>query len=145
MLHLRGGPALSDFRKQKLLLQLGVHVPGVYGIEADYLHIAELSAALSDAELDILVQLLTYGPSMPGDEALAGSLVVIPRPGTISPWSSKATDIVHNCGLQKVLRVERGIVYTLELEAGTRTVRRTAQRNTAAAARSHDRNSCLRR
>ena len=38
---------------------------------------------------------------------------MVPRPGTISPWSSKATDIVHNCGLEKVVRVERGIVYTL--------------------------------
>ena len=88
------------------------------GIEADYLHIAELSAELSAAEQDILVQLLTYGPTMPDGKADAGSLVVIPRPGTISPWSSKATDIVHNCGLQKVLRVERGIVYSLALEAG---------------------------
>src|SRR5690606_7759111 len=35
------------------------------------------------------------------------------RPGTISPWSSKATDIAHNCGLAKVRRLERGIAYTL--------------------------------
>ncbi len=45
-------------------------------------------------------------------------LIVVPRPGTISPWSSKATDIMHNCGLDKVRRVERGIVYTCALPDG---------------------------
>ena len=35
------------------------------------------------------------------------------RPGTISPWSSKATDIAHNCGLANVVRIERGIAYLL--------------------------------
>ncbi|MFQ3287728.1 MAG: phosphoribosylformylglycinamidine synthase, partial [Porticoccaceae bacterium] len=43
-------------------------------------------------------------------------LLVVPRPGTISPWSSKATDIVHNCGLKNVLRVERGIAYYLQAD-----------------------------
>jgi len=119
MLHLRGCPALSNFRKQKLLIQLREQVPAVCGIEADYLHIAELDGELTDIGQGILMQLLSYGPDRSPGAVPAGSLVVIPRPGTISPWSSKATDIVHNCGLEKVLRVERGIVYTLELETGT--------------------------
>ncbi|HAD08151.1 MAG TPA: hypothetical protein DCF62_01600, partial [Porticoccaceae bacterium] len=46
-----------------------------------------------------------------GDGAL--QRLVIPRPGTISPWSSKATDIIHNVGLSGVRRIERGIVYYL--------------------------------
>ncbi|KAJ2160182.1 phosphoribosylformylglycinamidine synthase [Coemansia sp. RSA 552] len=46
-------------------------------------------------------------------------LWVVPRGGTISPWSSKATDIFHLCGLRSVVRrVERGIVYTLVFAAG---------------------------
>ena len=118
MLHLRGCPALSSFRKQKLLKQLQEHVPLLTGIEADYLHIAELDGSLSGSQHDILEQLLTYGPDKSSSEIASGALIVIPRPGTISPWSSKATDIVHNCGLEQVLRVERGIVYTLEFEAG---------------------------
>jgi len=32
----------------------------------------------------------------------------VPRLGTISPWASKATDIARNCGLERVLRIERG-------------------------------------
>ena len=59
-----------------------------------------------------LKQLLSYGSPFSGSSD--GSLcLVVPRPGTISPWSSKATDIVHNSGLTAVKRVERGIAYYL--------------------------------
>jgi phosphoribosylformylglycinamidine synthase len=37
----------------------------------------------------------------------------VPRFGTISPWSSKASDIAHVCGLDAVRRIERGIAWTL--------------------------------
>ena len=43
-------------------------------------------------------------------------ILVVPRPGTISPWSSKATDIAHNCGLAQVVRVERGTAYYVHAE-----------------------------
>ena len=39
--------------------------------------------------------------------------LVIPRAGTISPWSSKATDIVRNCGFHPVRRVERGTLWVI--------------------------------
>jgi phosphoribosylformylglycinamidine synthase len=115
MLHLRGCPALSDFRLQQLLEQLRQHVPSLRGIQADYLHIVELNEPLDREEQQVLEQLLTYGPAKPAVEADGLKFIVVPRPGTISPWSSKATDIVHNCELEKVNRVERGIVYTLDL------------------------------
>ncbi|KAJ3343781.1 hypothetical protein HDU93_006698 [Gonapodya sp. JEL0774] len=42
--------------------------------------------------------------------------LVIPRPGTISPWSSKATDIAHICGLKNfVSRIERGVLWIVHL------------------------------
>jgi len=112
MLYLRGCPSLSDFRKQKLLAQCRELVPALCDLHADYLHIVELEEALSAAEQGILEKLLTYGPEQAAaaDEGVA--VIVTPRPGTISPWSSKATDIVHNCGLEKVTRVERGIAYS---------------------------------
>ena len=53
------------------------------------------------------------------DGASTGTLfLVVPRPGTISPWSSKASDIAHNCGLDKVQRIERGIAYYVTAEEG---------------------------
>jgi phosphoribosylformylglycinamidine synthase len=126
MLHLRGCPAHSEFRLGKLLAQCREQLPALAGLSADYLHIAELDAPLTVSELDVLEKLLSYGPLLSGAETSGVPLIVVPRPGTISPWSSKATDIVHNCGLDKVRRVERGILYTLdvpgdELDARQRT------------------------
>ena len=115
MLHLRGCPALSDFRNHKLLQQLREQLPELVRLSTGYLHIAELEERLTENEQGILEQLLTYGPDRPAGEVNGIPLIVIPRPGTISPWSSKATDIVHNCGLEKVSRVERGVIYTLEM------------------------------
>lgn len=40
---------------------------------------------------------------------------MLPRLGTISPWSSKATDIAHHCGLTMIERIERGVAYHLQL------------------------------
>jgi len=94
-------------------------VPVLLDLRADYLHIVELDEALSAAERDILDKLLTYGPEQPAEGIPAAELVVVPRPGTISPWSSKASDIVHNCGLEKVTRVERGIAYSFSTAGGT--------------------------
>jgi phosphoribosylformylglycinamidine synthase len=119
MLHLRGCPALSSFRLQKLLAQVQQQLPSLTGIHAEYLHIAELDEVLSPDEQSVLTQLLSYGPEPAAAKPTGFSCVVVPRPGTISPWSSKASDIVHNCGLEKVRRVERGIVYTLETHDGT--------------------------
>jgi phosphoribosylformylglycinamidine synthase len=59
------------------------------------------------------VQLLTYGAPFTGSNSEELYLVV-PRPGTISPWSSKATDIIHNSGVKEVTRLERGIAYYVQ-------------------------------
>jgi phosphoribosylformylglycinamidine synthase len=117
MLQLRGGPALSEFRRLKLLQQISERVPEVVGITAVYLHVAELDERLSGDEQSMLEQLLAQGPQQQNADAAGFALIVVPRPGTISPWSSKATDIIHNCGLEKVRRVERGIVYALETDS----------------------------
>jgi len=119
MLHLRGCPALSSFRLQKLLAQVQQQLPSLTGIHAEYLHIAELDEVLSPDEQGVLTQLLSYGPEPAAAKPTGFTCVVVPRPGTISPWSSKASDIVHNCGLEKVRRVERGIVYTFAADGGT--------------------------
>ncbi len=111
MLILRGAPALSSFRSQKLLASLQQQVPGVAGVSTEYLHFAD-GEPLNDQQRQILEQLLTYGPRSEGEIAREGQLfLVVPRPGTISPWASKATDIAHNTGLDAIRRLERGIAY----------------------------------
>jgi len=118
MPQLRGGPALSEFRSHKLLEQIRERVPEVVRLAAVFLHVAELEERLSGDEQALLERLLEYGPQRQDEVPDGFDLVVVPRPGTISPWSSKATDIIHNCGLSKVRRVERGIVYTLQTGDG---------------------------
>ena len=117
---LRGRHALSPFRVAKLLAALASARPQhrVTGVSALYWHFVLSDRPLTPAERAVLERLLTYGPH---DEATADSgvpVVVVPRPGTISPWSSKATDIARNCGLDAVTRIERGIVYRVATQDG---------------------------
>lgn len=119
MLILQGGNALSDFRVNKLLPALQANIPQINAVQAHFVHFAETSADLSEKEQSQLDALLNYGSAIETADNNSAKLVVIPRPGTISPWSSKATDIVHNSGLDKVIRIERGIVYLLSLAEGS--------------------------
>ncbi|HGD8093588.1 TPA: phosphoribosylformylglycinamidine synthase, partial [Escherichia coli] len=116
---LRGSPALSAFRINKLLARFQAARLPVHNIYAEYVHFADLNAPLNDDEHAQLERLLKYGPALASHAPQGKLLLVTPRPGTISPWSSKATDIAHNCGLQQVNRLERGVAYYIE--AGTLT------------------------
>ncbi|MDG4551180.1 MAG: phosphoribosylformylglycinamidine synthase [Candidatus Contendobacter sp.] len=115
MLRFRGSPVLSPFRRQKLLAALRRRVPAVTDIHAEFAHFVDGSLTAHDRE--VLDRLLRYGPTTTQRHpSEAPTFLVIPRPGTISPWSSKATDIAHNCGLRHVHRIERGVAYWLECE-----------------------------
>ncbi|MCD8523187.1 MAG: phosphoribosylformylglycinamidine synthase [Saccharospirillaceae bacterium] len=123
MLELRGAPALSEFRQNKVLNKLQQVLPQVSGVYAEFMHFAELHDALADHELAVLQRILHYGPKAEVKDGQGELFLVVPRFGTISPWSSKATDIAHNCGLNKVQRLERGIAYYVEgISAADRAV-----------------------
>ncbi len=92
--------------------------PGSPGSPAVYWHFVRTSHALTAAERATLDRLLTYGPRDASDDDAGELLLVLPRPGTISPWASKATDIAHNCGLPAVERIERGIAYRIGTRDG---------------------------
>src|SRR6266513_2696369 len=113
MLQIPGAPALSAFRIAKLLGRLGALEPTVTALAARFMHFAELAQPLSAPEREVLAQLLTYGPrpEAPAEAGAGECVLVVPRSGTISPWSSKATDIARVCGLAGVRRIERGIEY----------------------------------
>lgn len=121
MLILRGSPALSPSRSQKLLQELKAEGVPLRGLSGHFVHLVEVSASLSAEENTVLERLLTYGPQV-ASVPLAGETrtrVVAPRPGTLSPWSSKATDIARICGLAAIRRIERVIAYELAIEPGT--------------------------
>jgi phosphoribosylformylglycinamidine synthase len=124
MLELAGAQAVSDFRIAKLRPALEALQPGITAISARFIHFVDLERELDPSERALLARLLTYGPRQGEGESAAAQpaaaaasrheIVVVPRFGTISPWSSKATDIAHVCGLEAVKRIERGIVWTLQ-------------------------------
>ncbi len=114
MLILPGSPALSPFRLGQLLERLRSVVPELAACEAHHVHFVHLDAALDAREQHRLERLLDYGETAAALPVAGTLFVVTPRLGTVSPWSSKATDIAHNCGLTKVDRIERGTVYHLQ-------------------------------
>src|ERR1700743_2820718 len=119
MLELEGRAALSEFRLTKLLARLQRVEPRVSGVHAQFVHFIDTTATLSADEAGLLARLLTYGPAAQpptsGGGAATEVVLIVPRAGTISPWSSKATDIAQVCGLTAVRRIERGIRYELDL------------------------------
>ncbi|MBN3564507.1 phosphoribosylformylglycinamidine synthase [Aliamphritea spongicola] len=117
MLVLRGAPALSAFRHDKLLSVLQSQLSQVTAIYGEFMHFADLHQDLSEQEHTILERILRYGPKAKVEEPSGQLVLVVPRPGTISPWSSKATDIAKNCGLSAIKRLERGVAYYVQSEA----------------------------
>ncbi len=114
MIELPGALAVSDFRIAKLRPALEKLSPGLGAITARFVHFVDLERDLDARERALLERLLTYGPREGAAAKVQGEeIIVVPRFGTISPWSSKATDIAKVCGLDAVLRIERGIVWTL--------------------------------
>ncbi|MCW8091827.1 phosphoribosylformylglycinamidine synthase [Alteromonas sp. ASW11-130] len=135
MLVLRGAPALSVFRQTKLIELLGQSGIAVEGIHSEFVHLVSSTSPLTEQQSSVLSKLLTYGAYEVNHEGAVGTLFfVTPRPGTISPWSSKATDIAHNCGLKSIERIERGIAFYLRTKSDL-----TPKQYQTAAALLHDR------
>jgi phosphoribosylformylglycinamidine synthase len=109
MLIINGQSAFSTANLNKRLAQIRRVNSGVTGITANYVYFVDLYEPLDEDELNVLKQLLVCQE----EKCEEISLVVVPRIGTISTWSSKATDIVLICGLHNVRRVERGIAWTI--------------------------------
>jgi phosphoribosylformylglycinamidine synthase len=121
MFSLRGAPAHSDARRQRLLDRLRAMQPTLTGLESEFVVLVDATRELDTAERTRLDSLVLETGSNGADERPANEataplddaieIYVVPRIGTISPWSSKATEIVHRCGLDVIRRIERGTVY----------------------------------
>jgi len=117
MLVLRGAPALSEFNQTKLIAKLGQSGVRVKNLYSEYVHLVDSQGDLSKQQIEILEKLLTYGPARQAQTPSGTLFLITPRPGTISPWSSKATDIAHNCSLKNINRIERGCAFYIETDA----------------------------
>ncbi len=114
MFSLLGAPALSQFRLEKLLQSLKSREPRAVAVSSRLIHFVDTLRPLDESQLEVLGKLLTYGPRPHAQAERGQQLLVTPRQGTVSPWSSKATDIARVCGLTDVRRLERGTLYFLQ-------------------------------
>lgn len=129
MLIIPGTAALSDFRITQLCQQVQAVVPGISGLTAQYVHFVKHAHELTEQEHKVLLRLLNYGYTSAIETIDGLQLSVVPRSGTISPWSSKATEIAQRCGLSKIQRIERGIEFRF---AGVTTLDAAATQSIAA-------------
>ncbi len=118
MLRIRGSAALSPFRLDKILAALKTAAPRITHLYAEFWHFARVARELDVQESEVLNQILTYGPKMSEEQPRGTLFLVTPRPGTISPWSSRASDIARHCGLDAMERLERGVVYYVTTQDG---------------------------
>ena len=107
-----GAPAHSSFKKTQLLSRLA-SISSVQSIESQWVYLFD--QALNEQQQQSALQLLNEGESFQIRQAANDEvqILVTPRVGTISPWSSKATDIFANCNTP-IHRLERGVLFTLK-------------------------------
>jgi len=108
---LLGGSAFSEFQRQKLKQGLCARTGQDFQLTAKFIYLVESPQALADESLQRLESLLQAKQT--GQFSEQGILLVVPRLGTQSPWSSKATDIARRCGLHEISRIERGTLFRL--------------------------------
>ena len=111
---LTGPPAFSAARLGAKHAEISAIAAGIDGVFAEFVHFLLLAGPLDDRDRRVVEALLAYGPRRELARRVGERFcTVIPRPGTISPWSSKATDIFGRCGMAAVTRVERGVRWYL--------------------------------
>lgn len=116
LITLPGGPALSGFRRERLRRRLAAHWPGLTGLHARYVYIAAFTRVPDESDVKKLARLLgDVRGDLPGE--VERRVFVVPRLGTTSAWSSKASDIAAVCGLSTLGRVERCRVFELQASA----------------------------
>ncbi|KAJ3557333.1 hypothetical protein NM688_g1527 [Phlebia brevispora] len=133
MLVLFGSSALTATKRDILLSQIQKCCPDICSVDADFVHLVSCRSDAHERELNhltsrprtILDRLLNYGDNIrlsATQEAIQNGhnvVYVLPRAGSISPWSSKATDIAAICDLSEhVERLERGIIFVFETSSG---------------------------
>lgn len=116
MLFLQGSRAYTPFRLNQILRQLRTQFPTITALNCHFFYFIDTSQELSEKELQQIQVLLPESCfeeiKKPSGDSF--SCWVVPRLGTVSPWSSKATEIAQICKLTAILRIERGIYYKIE-------------------------------
>ena len=114
-----GDSALSPFRVSRLLTRIQAVAPKARGLSSQWVYLvrpsADCQASASPQSDQRLAAILNARGPVSGPQSGELRIWVVPRRGTLSPWSTKATDILFSCGLNHVARVERGMVVDIAL------------------------------
>ncbi|GBU09756.1 phosphoribosylformyl-glycineamide synthetase [Gammaproteobacteria bacterium] len=120
MLQLLGSVALSDFRQTQLLEKISMRSLNIPQFSASFTYFIDTATTLDPQNLQKLCGLLEDKQTLKELSTLdylpSSFVLITPRIGTQSAWSSKATDIAINCNLKNILRIERGILYSFTQE-----------------------------
>ena len=110
------GPAShSPFKLESLLIRLQSIDENISGLGARFIHLIDSKKELDQLQDDVLESILEYGPNWPLGVNEGSKIFILPRFGTTSPWSSKASDIAKVCGLTSIEKIERGVAFTFAL------------------------------
>ncbi|HLL23778.1 MAG TPA: phosphoribosylformylglycinamidine synthase, partial [Kofleriaceae bacterium] len=121
MLIIPGRAALSAPKRARAFAKAKLAAESVLALDTHWVHLVVTTRPLTVEEAAQLERMLTYGPHIapmsPDADIVTGPerhrFWITPRVGTVSPWSSKATDIAHVCGLPSITRIERAMEYTV--------------------------------
>ena len=128
---LKGQQGLSEFRLKALLELIREDFSQIQAINCEDFFFSSLHSQsnelikLTENELSKILKAKVFKR-----ELKANQFILIPRVGTISPWSSKATDILINAGLDSLKRIEKGLCFSLEtpLELGKDSIKEIGQK-----------------
>jgi len=118
MFTLLGAAAFPDFKIAQLEKAVGETLGRKVSLSAEFVYLLDAAPEQDDETAVAVSELLdAVGRASPVEK---DGLFVSPRKGTVSPWSSKATDIFRSCGLgAKVKRVERAVRFRASAEDGS--------------------------
>jgi len=113
MFVLLGKDSLPPFRLSQLAAELSAVEQRVIGLQARELFLVDGECLPGEPQRERLLSLLSAEPF--GTESLSSrQLLVVPRPGTVTPWASKAGDILDRCGLAAFSRLEHATLFELD-------------------------------
>ena len=115
---LKGQQGLSEFRLKALIELIKRDFPDINSINCEDFFFCSLSEESKELRIqteDRLSKILKA--QVVKKELEADQFILIPRIGTISPWSSKATDILSNAGLKPLKRIEKGLCFSLDTQS----------------------------
>ena len=110
---LSGASAHSEFRLSELISKIS-GITRIRSMQSSWVYLVKEAAPMDAVSQGRLKSILGAGGALSRQAQSHTRILVLPRKGTRSPWSTKATEIAHSCGLAQIERVERGIAFDLD-------------------------------